>query len=103
MTAVARNLLSTTSTATKHSLNQYCQRQPALSFNNSVVTRRELVNVLNACNLQQAVLESGYLSDGKSGVDAVAESNAFGWRPLHHAVGKSVLFSLYFFRSRFVE
>lgn len=89
MTALARNLLSASATATINSLATHCNTKPSLTDDGRSITRANLIAVATACSTEQALLESAYSSDHKSGAAAVAESNAFGWTPLHYAVGTS--------------
>lgn len=87
LTAIARNLLSSSRTATVNSLITHCQNKPAVMDAGATLSRSNLVDVLTSCSTEQALLESAYSSDHASGTEAVHESNAFGWTPLHHAVG----------------
>ena len=87
MTSVARNLLSPGATATINSLVTHCRTKPSLTDDGQSITRANLIAVATACSTEQALLESAYTSDHESGAAAVAESNAFGWTPLHYAVG----------------
>lgn len=55
----------------------------------TTVSRRAMLQTLVRCSAHQAVIGSLLSTDGAMGTASLQMQNAFGWRPLHMAVGNA--------------